>query len=74
MDTKALIVALGGNGQVARALGVSSQAISQWISAGAIPAAQQIPLWSLASEAGLDWTPPGAEALRDRLRGPQAAA
>lgn len=63
-----LIDGLGGAASVARLRGVNRQAVYQWITADSVPAQQQLPLWQMAIDAGLDWTPPGAESLRDKLR------
>lgn len=37
-----------------------------------LPAEWHFPLWQMALDAGVDWTPPGAEGLRDRLRSTSA--
>lgn len=73
MTVRQLIDGLGGVVAVARARGVNRQAVYQWISADAVPAQQLVPIWQMALGAGLDWTPPGAEALRDKLRAAPAA-
>jgi len=65
-----------GRKAVATACGVGMTAVSNWASRG-IPSEHYVAVWQMALDAGLDWTPPGAEALRDRLRGggsPQPAA
>jgi transcriptional regulator with XRE-family HTH domain len=68
MRIKDLMGGLGGQAAVARRLGVTRAAVSQWVAADDVPEARRIDLWGLALDAGLDWTPPGAEALRDKLR------
>lgn len=59
---------LGGQANVARHLGVTRAAVSHWVAANALPAERREVVWQMALDAGLDWTPPGAEALRDKLR------
>lgn len=76
MDPRELIKALGGSTAVGARLGVTSQAVSNALRRNALPADWHLPLWQMALDAGLDWTPPGAEGLRDRLcprSGPKAA-
>lgn len=58
-----LMRALGGPTRVARACGVSVQAIGDWQMRGVVPARHWIVLWRMALAAGLDWCPPGAEDL-----------
>jgi hypothetical protein len=67
MKFSELIKALGRRAVAARC-GVGENAVSNWVARGEVPAEHRISLWHLALEAGLDWTPPGAEALRDKLR------
>jgi hypothetical protein len=76
MRTKLLIVQLGGNKEVARACAVSSQAVTAWISSDSIPREHHVTLWAMALAAGVDWEPPGADAIRARLApaGPPAKA
>ena len=69
MRIKLLIVQVGGNKAVAERCGVTSNAVSGWIAANAIPREHHLALWDMALAEGLDWTPPKAEGLRDRLRG-----
>jgi hypothetical protein len=59
-----LISALGGSTRVAAACGVQPTAVSNWVARGAVAAEHRVRVWRLATEAGLDWTPPGAEGLR----------
>jgi transcriptional regulator with XRE-family HTH domain len=68
MMIRDLMAKLGGQAEVARRLGVTRAAVSQWVSADAVPEARHIDVWQMAVDAGLDWTPPGAAALRDKLR------
>ena len=58
-----------GRKAVATACGVRQNAVSNWLARGEIPAEHLNTVWQMALDAGLDWTPPGAEGLRDRLRG-----
>lgn len=64
MEIRDLIDGLGGGAQLAKRMGVLPSAISNWIAAGEIPAARHLQMWRLAVEAGIEWTPPGAEGLR----------
>jgi transcriptional regulator with XRE-family HTH domain len=68
MEIKDLMAGLGGQAAVARRLGVTRAAVSQWVAANSVPEARRVDVWTLAVDAGLDWTPPGAEALREKLR------
>jgi len=63
MDIKAFIAALGGPAKVARELGITTAAVSNWPLTGRVPAEHHIALWTMATAAGLDWTPPGAEGM-----------
>lgn len=67
MDLATLMAKLGRKA-VAAACGVRQNAVSNWLSRGELPAEHRLTLWQMALDAGLDWTPPGAEALRDKLR------
>lgn len=70
-----LIAKLGGPTKVAAARGVIPSAVSNWIARGVIPAEHRMAVWRMATEAGLDWAPPGAEgfALVPRAGAAQAA-
>jgi DNA-binding transcriptional regulator YdaS (Cro superfamily) len=68
MLVKDLMARLGGQAAVARRLGVTRAAVSQWAAANDVPEARRLDVWGLALDADVDWTPPGAEALRDKLR------
>lgn len=68
MTLEALLDKLGRKA-VATACGVRQNAVSNWLARGEIPAEHLNTVWQMALDAGLDWTPPGAEGLRDRLRG-----
>jgi transcriptional regulator with XRE-family HTH domain len=52
---------LGGTAAVARACGVSVQAVSNWKPAGAVPPRHAMRLWAMAKRAGLPWWPDGME-------------
>jgi transcriptional regulator with XRE-family HTH domain len=69
ITVRALRAALGGQAEVARRLGVTRAAVSHWVAADALPRKRHLQIWRMAAEAGLEWTPPGAEGLRDALRG-----
>lgn len=58
-----------GRKAVAERCGVRQNAVSNWLARGELPAEHRLAVWQMALDAGLDWTPPGAEGLRDRLRG-----
>jgi transcriptional regulator with XRE-family HTH domain len=55
------IEGLGGTAAVARACGVSVQAVSNWKASGAVPGRQAMRLWAMAKRAGLPWWPEGME-------------
>lgn len=57
-----------GRKAIAAACNVRQNAVSNWLARGEIPAEHRLTVWQMALDAGLDWTPPGAEALRDSLR------
>jgi hypothetical protein len=59
-----LIERLGGTAAVARACGVGTSAVSNWVARGGVAAEHRLTVWRLATEAGVEWTPPGAEGLR----------
>lgn len=59
----ALISALGGNVKVAAECNVGPSAVSNWVARGAISAEHRLTVWRLASDAGIDWAPPGFEGL-----------
>jgi len=61
MSLSSTIDALGGTAAVARACGVTTQAVTNWRAAGQAPARHAIRLWSMARRAGLPWRPPGTE-------------
>jgi hypothetical protein len=63
MEVPDLISALGGPAKVGRALGITTQAVSNWSATNRVPAEREVALWRMATEAGLEWTPPGAEGL-----------
>jgi hypothetical protein len=67
MDLSVLMARLGRK-TVAAACGVRQNAVSNWLARGELPAEHRLTVWQMALDAGLDWTPPGAEALRDKLR------
>jgi hypothetical protein len=68
MRLRDLFTALGGQRTVADRLGVGVTAVSNWSVKDRLPAEHRLTVWQMALDAGLDWTPPGAEALRDKLR------
>lgn len=47
---------------------MGQNAVSNWLARGAVPAEHRNTVWQMALDAGIDWTPPGAEGLRDKLR------
>lgn len=68
MTIRDLIRTLGGGAMVARELGVTPQAVSHWCVANEAPRGHHIALWRMALAAGLSWEPPGADAIREKLR------
>lgn len=74
MSLAELLRHLGGHAVVAERLGLRRAAVSMWVQRGEIPAEHRNEVWQMALDAGLDWTPPGAEGLRDRLRAAPAPA
>lgn len=73
MSLTELLRALGGHAAVAERLGLRRTAVTMWVQRGEIAAEHRNAVWQMALDAGLDWTPPGAEALRDKLRAAPAA-
>lgn len=55
--------AFGGVRAVATRLSVSRGAVSMWKLRAEVPSQYDLPLWMLATEAGIDWTPPAAQGL-----------
>lgn len=64
-DTE-VISALGGPKSLSEALRLGRSAATNWGKRG-IPAEHRIAVWQMALDAGLDWTPPGADSLRAKL-------
>jgi hypothetical protein len=64
ITVRSLIKQLGGPSEIAARCGISASAVSNWGSRGEVAAGHRITLWRMASEAGLDWTPPDAEGLQ----------
>lgn len=70
-----IVTALGGPTEVAEALGLSRASVSNWrLPTHGIPSRHLIPLWCLALERGVPWTPPGGERLAALLRTSPAPA
>lgn len=67
MELSSLLSTLGRKA-VATACDVKPNAVTNWIARGEVPAEHRLTMWQMALDAGLDWTPPGAEALREKLR------
>jgi len=63
MEIRDLIKRLGGPAEVAVRLGIAGKTVSMWGSRGEIPGDYRLAMWRMATEAGLDWTPPGADGL-----------
>jgi hypothetical protein len=72
MHVAELISRLGAQ-RVAERLGLRKSAVPMWVARGAIPREHHLAIWTMAIEAGVDWTPPGAEAIRARLAEQPAA-
>jgi hypothetical protein len=60
---RSLVRRLGGPAEVARRLGLTPQAVTNWCACNRIPKARHIDVWRLAHAAGLPWRPPGADGL-----------
>ena len=63
MEIRTLIKALGGSAAVARSLGLGRTAVDNWCARDAVGGKHLIAVWKMARDAGIDWAPPGAEAL-----------
>lgn len=75
MHASDVISSLGGNAQVASALGAPRKSVGMWKQPGrGVPAEFWIPLWCLALERGVPWTPPGGDRLAALLRAPPQPA
>ena len=74
MNVGDLISKLGGPAKVGRACGVSTAAVSNWSAGDRVPAEHRLTMWRMATAAGLDWVPPGAEGARLVLPASEAAA
>lgn len=70
MTLAELLSELGGHAVVAERLGLRRTAVTMWVRRGEIAAEHRNRVWMMALDAGIDWTPPGAEDLRDKLRAP----
>ncbi len=58
-----LIRQLGGQSKVASACGVTPSAVNNWALRGRVSSQHALAVWKLAREAGIEWSPPGAEGL-----------
>ncbi len=74
MDVAAAIRALGGATVVSAALGTSRSAVTNISSRRQVSRDLLIPLWCLALERGVPWTPPGGDRLAALLRAPPQPA
>ena len=63
MNVSDLIDGLGGVVALARACGVTAQAVSNWKAEAQVPARHTILVWTMAKRAGLPWRPPGCDGL-----------
>lgn len=61
MSIRQLIIDLGGPGRVAACLGRTAKAVGMWAARNSIPADCLVPIWLMATEAGIEWAPPGAD-------------
>lgn len=62
MTVRELIKSLGGPKDVAAAMGLKPQVVSNWYDRG-VPAQHQMRLWRLAAGAGLDWRPADSDGI-----------
>jgi len=63
MHTGEILKSLGGASAVAKALGLSLQAVSNWSMRDAIASEHRVAIWRLAMAKNVEWAPPGAEGL-----------
>ena len=63
LDIPNLIAALGGPTKLAAECGVQPSAVSNWGARGSIPGEHRLKVWRMATEAGVEWAPPGCEGL-----------
>lgn len=73
MVTGELLQHLGGVTRTAELLGLTRSAVNMWVVRGAVPPEHWLPLWALALERGVPWTPPGGEKVAALLRAPAPA-
>ena len=59
MSIDDLILNLGGPAVVSRFIGVSMQAVCNWVRRNEIPPGRQLEIWRMAAERGIDWRPAG---------------
>lgn len=52
---------------MAAELGVTPSAVTNWYDRGEVPRGHLLPMWRLALARNVDWQPPGAEEIRQRL-------
>ena len=72
LTVRELVRRLGGATQVGKAIGVSSEAVCNWYTAG-IPRSRHVQLWTLCRARGIAWQPPGADALLAQPPAPPVA-
>jgi len=70
MVTTELVQRLGGVTRLAEQLAVKRSRVNMWVVRDAVPPDHWLPLWALALERGVPWTPPGAERVVALLRAP----
>lgn len=63
ISVRELIRLLGGPTVVAAKRRVTVSAVTNWAARDEVPGEHRVPMWRDAYEAGIDWTPPGAEGL-----------
>ncbi len=71
MELKRLIQRLGGPARVGKACGVTPSAVSNWASREEIPRAQELVVWMLAVDHGVEWMPEGVGPFRLVKEGPR---
>lgn len=73
MAVRELIRQLGGATEVARRIGITAAAVSNWSAEEKIPPRHHAALFLLAQERGVPWVPPGFEKIMTAAEDREAA-